>query len=111
MRREPARRYFSVPTGIILVISEKRVPQNNMYFDRMRIRVVTGNRYLGGLLRDVEVQTKRIVVKAKIWVGAVEMMPIVVHRNIQTEYHGVVPYPYGTIYLVDINETNYWGSK
>ena len=23
---------------------------------------------------------------------------------------GVVPAPYGTIYLVDINETHYWGS-
>ena len=50
----PARGYFPEPTKSILVVSEKNVPRANAYFRGMGIKVVTGSRYLGGYMRELE---------------------------------------------------------
>ena len=48
--------YFMDTTKIILVIPETNLPHMNELFRKVGLKVVTGSRYMGALLRDTEVQ-------------------------------------------------------
>ena len=45
--RGPDRGYYPEPTKSILVVAERNVPWAKEYFRGMRLKVVTGSRYLG----------------------------------------------------------------
>ena len=50
--RRPTRGYYPDPTKSILVVANRNVPRAKEYFREMRIKVVTGSRYLGGFLGE-----------------------------------------------------------
>ena len=52
MVQGPPWGYFSELTKIILVVSEKNVPQVESYFRGMVLKVVTVSRYLGSFIGD-----------------------------------------------------------
>ena len=51
-----ARGYYSEPTKSILVVALGNVAQVEELFRGLGIRVVTGNRYLGGYIRDKDAE-------------------------------------------------------
>ena len=54
--RGPACRYYPDPTKSILVVALGNVVWSEEHFRGLEIRMVTGNRYLGGYIRDGEAE-------------------------------------------------------
>ena len=56
MVRGPPQGYFPKPTKSILVVSPRKIPQAEAFFRGYGFQIVTGNRYLGGFVRNKEAQ-------------------------------------------------------
>ena len=53
----PARGYYPEPTKSIFVVAPGNVAKAEEHFRGLGIRVVTGHRYLGGFVQDVDANT------------------------------------------------------
>ena len=62
------------PTKSILIALEKNVPQENSYFRRLGIRVITGSCYLGGVIDNQAADTGCLVEKVHNWNTSMEVM-------------------------------------
>ena len=69
--RGPARGYYSEPTKIILVVAPGNVAQAEENFRGLGIKVVTGQRYLGGYIGDKEAEERWLAEKIKGWTESV----------------------------------------
>ena len=85
----PARGYFSNPTKSILVVSEKNVPRAKAYFRGMGIKVVTGSRYLGGYIGELETEAQWVKEKVEGWSDSVRTLSGVAHKHPQSAYAGL----------------------
>ena len=61
----PARGYYPEPTKRILVVAERNVARAKEYFRGMGIKVVTGSRYLGGFLGEMDAEASWIKKKVE----------------------------------------------
>ena len=65
--RGPARGYYLEPTKSVLVVAPGNLSQAEEHFRGLGIRVVTGHRYLGGYIRDREVEGSWLEAKIIGW--------------------------------------------
>ena len=72
--RGPARGYYPEPTKSILVVALGNVTRAKEHFCGLGIRVVTGNRYLGGFLDDVSAEREWLVKKVEGWTESVAIL-------------------------------------
>ena len=56
--RGPPRVYFPEPTKIILVVAPQNVAREEEFFCGLGIKLVTGNRYIGGFIGKSEAEKK-----------------------------------------------------
>ena len=63
--RGPSRGYYPEPTKSILVVALGNIAWAEKHFRSLRIRVVTGHRYLRGYIRDAEAERGCLQEKSK----------------------------------------------
>ena len=78
----PARGYFPELTKSILVVAEKNVPRATEYFRRMGIKVLTGNRYLGGFVGERGTERQWVRTKVEGWTESVKNLAGVAHKHL-----------------------------
>ena len=59
------------------------------HFRRLVIRVVTGHRYLGSFIGDVEAERKWLKEKVQGWTESVSVLAEVAHKHPQSAYAGL----------------------
>ena len=87
--RGPVQGYYPEPTKIILVVAPGNVAWVEEHFRGLGIRVVTGHRYLGGYIRDKEVEGRWLVAKIKGWTESVDILAGVSQKHPQSSYAGL----------------------
>ena len=73
--------YLPGPTKSILVVSLQNVQRAEEHFWAIRMRVVTGSRYLGGLIGDQELEKEWLVGKMTGWTDLVEGLAGLARRH------------------------------
>ena len=70
----------------ILLISPHNVHLVEAHFQVIGMRVITGSRYLGGLIRDQESEKTWLTENAEGWMHLVEVFERVACQHLQTDY-------------------------
>ena len=87
--RGPPRGYFPDPTKSILVVPPRNVPREDEFFREMGAKIVTGSRYLGGLVGDGTAEEICLEEKGKVWAESAKTLVGVSHKNPQYAYAGM----------------------
>ena len=87
--RGPAWGYYPEPTKSILVVAPGNVVRAEEHFQELGIWVVTGHRYLGWFLRDIEAERGWLQYKIRGWTEAMKFMAGVAHKHPQSAYAGL----------------------
>ena len=87
--RGPARGYYPEPTKIILAVAPGNVAQAEEHFRGIGIRVVTGHRYLGGVMGDVSGERESLGKKIQGWKELVAILAGVALKHPQSAYAGM----------------------
>ena len=85
----PARGYYPEPTKIILVVAPVNLARAKEHFSGLGIRVVTGNRYLGGYIGDKESEGRWLAAKIKGCTESVEIIAWIYQKQPQSAYAGL----------------------
>ena len=80
--RVPAQGYYPEPNKSILVVALENVPRAEEHFRGLGIWVVTGHRYLGGFIGDVEAKRKWLKEKVQGWKELVRVLARVAHKHL-----------------------------
>ena len=87
--RGPARGYYPEPIKSILVVAKRNVPRAKEYFRGIGIQVVTGSRYLGGLVGERAAEVSRIQEKVEGRADSVRTLAGVARKQPQSAYAGL----------------------
>ena len=87
--RGPPRGYFPEPTKRILVVAPRNVARVEEFFCGMGIKVVMGNRYLGGFVGESETEKRWLTRKVMGWADYVETLVGVSRKHLQSTYAGL----------------------
>ena len=87
--RGPARGYYPEPTKSILFVAPGNVTRAEEHFRGLGIRVVTGHRYLGGFVGDVDAERDWLREKMQGWSESVQVLAMVAHKHPQSAYAGL----------------------
>ena len=79
-----SRGYFLEPTKSILVMAPRHVAWAEEFFQRMGIKVVTGQRYLGGFIGESELEKRWLAGKVAGWAESVETLAGVSRKHPQS---------------------------
>ena len=82
----PPQGYLPEPTKSILVVSPRNVAKSEELFRGMGMKIVTGSRYLGGLLVDREAEDTWMEYKVHRWEELMETLLGVTHKHPQSAY-------------------------
>ena len=85
----PPRGYFPEPTKNILVLAPRNVSRAEEFFWRMGIKVVTGNRHIGGFIGESEAEKRWLARKVTGWAESVETLAGVYRKHRQSAYAGL----------------------
>ena len=83
------RGYFPEPTKSSSVVAPRNVARPEDFFCWMVIKMVTGNRYLGGFIRESEAEKSWLAGKVAGWVESVEILAGVSRKHLQSAYSGM----------------------
>ena len=72
--RGTAQGYYPDPTKSILVVAPGNVAQSEEHFEGIGILVVTGHRYLGGYIGDIEAEGRWLEAKIQGWTESVAIL-------------------------------------
>ena len=87
--RGPARGYYPEPTKSILVVAPGNVTRAEDHFQGLGIRVVTGHRYLGGFIGDIDAEKGWLQDKIRGWTESVKLLVGVAYKHPQSAYAGL----------------------
>ena len=59
------------------------------HFCGLRIRVMTGHRYLGGYIGDAEAESGWLRDKIQGWMESIKILAVVAHKHLQSAYAGL----------------------
>ena len=79
--RGPAQGYYPEPTKSILVVAPGNVARVEELFRGLGIRVVTGHRYLGGFIGNVEAERDWLREKVQGWTESANVLSGVVQNH------------------------------
>jgi len=82
----PAFGYFPEPRKSILVVNEHFRTEAETMFSDLGVRVVTGNRFLGGFIGDLSDQNSYVTSKIQKWVGNIKVLSDVAVTQPQLAY-------------------------
>ena len=85
----PAQGYYPEPTKSILVMAPGNVARAEENFRGLGIRVVLGQRYLGGFIGDTEAEREWLREKLQGWTESVNVLVGVAHKHPQSAYAGL----------------------
>ena len=89
MARGSTRGFYPEPTKSLWVVAPGNVARAEKRFWGLRIRVVTGHRYLGGYIRDGEAEREWLRDKIQGWTESVKILAGVALKQPQSAYAGV----------------------
>ena len=72
-----------------MVMAPGNVARAEEHFWGLRIRVVTGHRYLGGYIGDAEAERGWLQDKVQGWMESVKILSRVAHKHLQSAYAGL----------------------
>ena len=84
-----SRGHFPDPTKSILVVAPQNVSGAEEFFQGMGLKVVTGSRYLGGLIKDIEAEKIWLGGRVVGWVESVETLTGVSRKHLYSAYAGL----------------------
>ena len=84
--RGPAFGYFPEPRKSVLVVSQNFKMEAEAKFSNLGVKVVTGNRFLGGFVGDLSDQNSYVTSKVQKWVGHIKVLSDVATAQPQLAY-------------------------
>ena len=87
--RGAPRGYFPETTKSILAVAPRNVPRVEEFFRGMRVKIVTGRRYLGGFVKDVAAEDSWLAEKVQVWADSVKTLAGVSRKDPQSTYVGL----------------------
>ena len=84
--RGPAFGYFPEPRKSVLVVSQNFKMEAEAMFSNLGVKVVTGNRFLGGFVGDLFNQNSYVTSKVQKWVGHIKVLSDVATAQPQLAY-------------------------
>ena len=89
LARIPPKGYFLETTNSILVISVQIVTRVQYFFCSIGLKIVTGNWYLGGYIRNVVPQAEWLGEKVHYWEETIKIVAGVARNYPQAAYAGL----------------------
>ena len=74
MEEGPKFGYFPEPDKSYLVVHPNQVDEAKLLFAKLKVNMVTGNRFLGGFIGSTADTEAWVIEKVKVWVKSIESL-------------------------------------
>ena len=90
--RGPAFRYFLEPRKSVLVVNQYFKVEAEAIFSNLGVKVVTGNKFLGGFVDNLSDQNSYVTFKVQKWEGHIKVLTSVATAQPQLAYAAFTKY-------------------